>query len=384
MDNNIDTSVFECNNETDIVDTDISKGIASIDKSKRGRGRTRSSVWELLTDDIEAHKSIDSTCKHCHQTVHHYKKSDSAKIHLNKCHEFKEFIKCTDEIDCPEWYQRKKENQRGRECFIKSQGSNDSQEFCGLSRKEKDKFQELMAMHYYSTGTPFQRIDDPHLRAAIKILCPEEGVLPTRRQLASTLLTKCYKEVESKVEEQMSGGRFCLISDAWSNVKNDSIINYMAVSPENCFFLESVSTEDQSHNHEYISQDISRVIHHYKHATFAGVVTDNSSANKKAWTLLQKELPTCYFHGCCSHGLHLFVKDIFAATKTKKNGEDMATYPNGYPFEGLLEFIAKCKVVVKFFRDHHVPKVALQNLQKTTLGHHRRDGGAFNKCVKRS
>ncbi|KAH9246865.1 hypothetical protein BASA81_015546 [Batrachochytrium salamandrivorans] len=51
---------------------------------------------------------------------------------------------------------------------------------------------------------------------------------------------------------------------------------------------------------------------------FAGAVTDNTSTNKKAWTLLREMFPSCYFQGCCSHGIHLLVKDIFAATKTKE------------------------------------------------------------------
>ncbi len=43
------------------------------------------------------------------------------------------------------------------------------------------------------------------------------------------------------------------------------------------------------------------------------------STNKKAWGLLQITFPSRYFLGCYSHGLHLFVKDMFAVTKTKKS-----------------------------------------------------------------
>jgi Protein of unknown function (DUF 659) len=45
--------------------------------------------------------------------------------------------------------------------------------------------------------------------------------------------------------------------------------------------------------------------------TIVGAVTDNTSANKKAWATLKKEYPMKFFHGCASHGLHLIVKDIF-------------------------------------------------------------------------
>lgn len=64
----------------------------------------------------------------------------------------------------------------------------------------------------------------------------------------------------------------------------------------------------------------------------------------------------CYFQGCCSHGLHLFVKDVFGATKTKKRGDTKPTYPDGYPFDDLHNFIEDCNDIVKFFHNHHAPK----------------------------
>lgn len=104
---------------------------------------------------------------------------------------------------------------------------------------------------------------------------------------------------------------------------------------------------------------------HHK-TTFAGAVTDNTNANKKAWKLLEIMFPSSYFHGCCSHGLHLLVKDIFAATKTKKPGDIEPTYPVGYPFEEMLNFIEDCKDIVKFFHNHHVPKAELCKMQKNS------------------
>jgi hypothetical protein len=71
---------------------------------------------------------------------------------------------------------------------------------------------------------------------------------------------------------------------------------------------------------------------HHAATTFAGAVTDNTATNKNAWDLLQEMLPSRYFQGCTSHGLHLLVKDVFAATKSKKSGQAVATYPDQYPF----------------------------------------------------
>jgi hypothetical protein len=169
-----------------------------------------------------------------------------------------------------------------------------------------------------------------------------------------------------KVDERMKGATACLTTDAWSNIKNDSVVNYMAVSPACSLFLESVSTGQQGHDHKFIADDIARVIRRHEKTTFAGAVTDNTSTNKKAWKLLQEMFPSCYFQGCCSHGVHLLIKDVFGATKMKKRGSTEATYPFGYPFEVLHDFVDDCKDIVKFFHNHHVPKAQLCALQKTT------------------
>ena len=61
--------------------------------------------------------------------------------------------------------------------------------------------------------------------------------------------------------------------------------------------------------------------------------------------------------------MHLFVKDIFGATKTKQRGIREATYPDGYPFEILHDFMEDCKNVVKFFHNHHIMRAQLCDLK---------------------
>ncbi|KAH6580708.1 hypothetical protein BASA60_002779 [Batrachochytrium salamandrivorans] len=52
----------------------------------------------------------------------------------------------------------------------------------------------------------------------------------------------------------------CLTLDAWSNIKNEPIVNYMLISDSSTFFLESVSTGEQGHNAKWIAQDMGRMI----------------------------------------------------------------------------------------------------------------------------
>jgi hypothetical protein len=160
----------------------------------------------------------------------------------------------------------------------------------------------------------------------------------------------------------MTGATSCLISDGWSNVNHDATINYMAASPKFALFLELISTRQQRHDHKFIVDDIKRIIRERPSTIFDGAITDNTSTNK-VWGLLQITFLSHYLQGCCSHGLHLFVKDVFVMTKTKKAGQVKATYLDQYPFELMLEFIACCKDVIKYFHNHHVAKAHLRDLQ---------------------
>ena len=234
-----------------------------------------------------------------------------------------------------------------------------------ITRVDRDRFQIEMALYFYSTGTSFQRVENLHLAAAMQILRPDMGLLPTRKHLATTLLDKCAAEFHLRVKKCLANSTACLTSDGWTNIKKDSVINYMAVSPSRCLFLESVSTGEQGHDADFLARDIIRVILKHNTTMFAGAITDNTSTNKKMWKILKERFPSKFFHGCTAHGLHLMVKDIFGATKTKKAGPDsIADYPVGYPFEDLKDFVEDCKDVVKFFQNHHIVKAQLEKEQK--------------------
>ena len=132
-----------------------------------------------------------------------------------------------------------------------------------MSKNEKEQFQAQIAIHYYSMGTSFHQVQGMHLKTAIKLLYPKDNMLPSQKQLASTLLDKCHQELQSKVNLHMKGVTFCLTCDVWSNIKSYSIMSYMEVSKDWCLFLEFVSTRQQGHDHQFIAGDISHIIFRY-------------------------------------------------------------------------------------------------------------------------
>ncbi|CAB4039334.1 hypothetical protein DYB30_009596, partial [Paramuricea clavata] len=170
----------------------------------------------------------------------------------------------------------------------------------------------------------------------------------------------------SQVDKQLSGDSnyVCITSDAWSNISNEPVVNYMAVSPNNSLFLEAVNTEEQGHDADWLSKDLIRVIDSL-HNNVVGAVTDNTATNKKVWCELEQKYPSLFFHGCASHGLNLLVKDIFAGKKAELSGGGPDHDPASYPFEDLQLFFIDCKDIVTFFHNHHAPKAKLKKALAT-------------------
>lgn len=339
------------------------------------RGRITSSIWSTFTEDDNPQQKKSAICRHCKVLVNYHKKSEYAQKHLNNCKAFVKLMMGMDIGDRPDWFVSSKKSKLSIAAPAAHDASSSSKPHSHqkitqyvlppISARQQAEFEDAIALHYYVTGTSFQRIEECNLAKAIRLLRPD-AVLPDRRKLAGPLLDKCYNKLKKKQDSYMNSPStfVCLITDGWSNTKNEPIVNYMAASPEKTVFLESVATGIQGHTSQWIAEDIDRIISSYPDTNFAGVVTDNTSANKGAWDILKSKHPTMFFHGCVSHGLHLMVKDIFAATKTKKPGEQTATYPTGYPFEEMLQLALDCKDLVKFFNNHHAMKVKLRLMQQ--------------------
>ena len=376
--------------------------------------RAINDCWKHLSTKSDQHLANETTCMKCGTLVRHHRKSEKVKAHLNRCRPFLNSLRGAtgvfgqdDAKNIPHWVVTMK-NKMGEQQRIdtpatkksrfalaspdttltaggastlntstgaatlttttttvsskKPRANRTMRDFLipPLPAADRAAFQEEMAMYFYMcAATPFSRMEEPHLLRALQRLRPDIK-LPSRKELSGRLLRSAHKKVKSKVETWLKRDHFaCLVSDGWSNIKNESVTNYMLVSGDVSFFLELTLSGELSHTAEYLAGDLDRVISQTR-GKVAGVVMDNTSANKLAWKLLKEKHPSKFSQGCVAHGLHLLVKDVFAATKTKPNNRPVADYPEGYPFEPLLIFVADCKKIVKYFHNHHGPKAMLK------------------------
>jgi hypothetical protein len=96
-----------------------------------------------------------------------------------------------------------------------------------LTYAAKGNFQRHLSLYFFVTGYAFQRVEDDNLKAAIKVLRLDDGLLLDREILSGALVEQCYAEIKAKCDKFLGSSTSfsSLISDAWSNILNESIFN---------------------------------------------------------------------------------------------------------------------------------------------------------------
>ncbi|KAG6585079.1 uncharacterized protein IUM83_08425 [Phytophthora cinnamomi] len=189
------------------------------------------------------------------------------------------------------------------------------------TRRESKKVEDMefhldIAMAFYTAGIPFRAIGNPYLRRALGHHRPNVR-LPTRQSLGSTFLDLAYTMEKDQLEALLrKQKRLIIITDGWSNINGESIVNYVIISPKmRPMMWSSGTTGGEAHTGEFMASEISLVIGEVEAVADVGkviaVVSDNAANMKKAGRLVEEKHPNVVFNGCSAHAVNLLLKDMF-------------------------------------------------------------------------
>ncbi|XP_065315317.1 uncharacterized protein LOC135924197 [Gordionus sp. m RMFG-2023] len=206
-----------------------------------------------------------------------------------------------------------------------------------INPKEKNELDQLFAKAVYASNLLFHITENPYIQEFFKKIRPIY-TLPRRRQLAGYLLDKASGDMEVRVADIIDKAPYLsIVSDGWSNIRNESIINFMVMTPVPVFY-KFLNTEENRHTADYIAQEFQNVIHELNPVKVYSLVTDNAANMKAAWRILKSE--SIYNHiqcyGCAAHTLQLFFHDF------KR-------------LDVFSDHISIIKKIVKFFKNKHIP-----------------------------
>lgn len=172
---------------------------------------------------------------------------------------------------------------------------------------------KLLCFFFYACNIPFHAVEDSYFHAFIRMLNPS-FILPNRRALAGTLLDETYqkvKELDAEVISQQHS--FTLVSDGWTNIKRESVINFILCSGDmKPLFWKAVFTGGLHHTSAYICELMQKVIEEIGVKKIFSIITDNAANMILAHRLLREKYPRLITFGCVGHAVHLICKDIIA------------------------------------------------------------------------
>ena len=174
---------------------------------------------------------------------------------------------------------------------------------------------------------------------------------PTRKTISTTLFDKFYNNRFNKLQEFLQpAANLTLVTDRWSNICQDHIVNFVFVkqnpsSTTECYFYKSIYTNRICQISQQIYSDIKSIIEEVGPNKFCAVVTDNCSSMQGAWDLIETNYPFIFANGCAAHVINLLIKDIFQ-------------------IRDHIETLEKAKDIIKFIRNHQIVLTKFKQIQQ--------------------
>lgn len=136
--------------------------------------------------------------------------------------------------------------------------------------------------------------------------------------------------------------------DGWSNLRNDSIINFVVTTPLPLLY-KIITTGKESHTGEYIVREINLVIERISPQKVFGLVMDNAVNMKATWNILKQENKSTnlFTYGCFAHSLNLLFSDF------KK-------------LPMLKTFLVEVITIIKSIKKSHIILATFKEKQKDT------------------
>ncbi|KAF4145900.1 hypothetical protein GN958_ATG04905 [Phytophthora infestans] len=141
-------------------------------------------------------------------------------------------------------------------------------------------------------------------------------ILPNRNQLAGELLDATYEAERAEVIETLKKRRYVsLVSDGWSNPRRESLKNFIVTAPGIRPLLWScraagTDTKDGPYMAQIFGEAIDEIEAEIGKGKVVSITTDNVSAMKSAWKILETARPGFITSGCAAHTLGLLMKDV--------------------------------------------------------------------------
>ncbi|CAD6269503.1 unnamed protein product [Miscanthus lutarioriparius] len=136
---------------------------------------------------------------------------------------------------------------------------------------------------------------------------------PSMHEIREPLLERAVNkttELRKKHEEAWKEYGCTLMSDGWTDTSHRHLINFLANSPVETFFLGLVDASSEVADKDMLADLLEKQIDKIRMEYVVQVVTDNGSNFKAAGRILMDRIPHLFWTPCAAHCLNLLLQDI--------------------------------------------------------------------------
>ncbi|KAL0221918.1 hypothetical protein RCL1_001772 [Eukaryota sp. TZLM3-RCL] len=189
----------------------------------------------------------------------------------------------------------------------------------------QERCESAQERFFFGCGIPFNLSRNPHFLEFCHELSGGKFTPISYDQLRNESLDKVKNEITKETNEILEvQPSFTIVSDGWSNINSQKIVDTVLVSPQGAYFVDSTDVSDTSQTSEFISEYISNAIEIHGKSKVMNIVTDSVRANETARKLFQRtDLGrTVDWSFCVAHCLDLFLEDLQKSVIAFKNTLD--------------------------------------------------------------
>ncbi|XP_033988379.1 uncharacterized protein LOC117484064 [Trematomus bernacchii] len=271
--------------------------------------RALSDVWRHFTPANVQGRSV-YMCKYCDKT--YVKNATKMQQHIAKCKQIPQGPKHAADRSSTPGENESVSAVSESDTLSSAPGPSGIRGFFDfMDEPSQRKADECFARAVYATGSPLILPSNVYWKTFLNVLQPAYTP-PTRHALSTNLLDDEFNRVQTKVKQTIDKADcISVISDGWSNIRGQGIINYIVTTPQPVFY-KSVDTKDNRHTGQYIADELKVIINDLGPEKVFALVTDNAANMKVAWAHVEETYPHITTIGCAAHTLNLLLKDIMA------------------------------------------------------------------------
>ncbi|PRQ20008.1 putative ribonuclease H-like domain-containing protein [Rosa chinensis] len=166
-----------------------------------------------------------------------------------------------------------------------------------------------------ANGIPFNVLRNPHFHEMISAI--NNGIrgykAPSYEKARTTLLDECKRSLENElapVKDTWFTHGVSIVSDGWSNVKREPLINIIAANSRGAMFLYAQDFSGIPKTGEVIADFMITAIEEVGSSNVLQIVTDNAANCETAGREIEKIYKHIFWSPCVVHTLNLFFKDL--------------------------------------------------------------------------